>query len=1049
MATGAVVARILSQYSDKGSKQAQKDIAKLGRNIDAFGRKATKAFAAAGIASVAFAGKLAIDAVQGAMAEQKQLATLAVALRNSAGATETAIKANEAYLDSMELQVAIDNDQLIPALQTLVIGTGNLAQAQGLLSLATDVSAASGKDLGSVSMALSKAVNGNFSALTKLGIPLDKAAVKAKDFSAVQKDLTKTTKGAAAAAANTFAGKMEKLRLTFGQLADKVGYALIPVLEKLATRIQEDVIPQLQKFIRLNGDDMVRAFEGSVTAIEKAAAAMVDIAKFVDKFHIALTILGSGILAVIGWVKLLAATTVLKGWLTWAQMGFKVLKTEMTLIGPVTQVFRKDIVMMGVSVSKLGSNLRGFKTVPGIFGKMAFAAKGFWLAMAPAAQFLAVAAAIIAALYLIYKAVEWAAGKMADHDRKRAYQRKVQINEEIAAGQRLAASYDSLEVRKQKAFEKNKAQQDIILSGFKQIEDQVKEANATNKKNIADAARQARDAAEEAAAYQKKLRIQGMERAGAAKLALFNRKMLTDEKKMLVTLGAIKKNNAKLDKQGIKLTDPDEMTAIQMEAIYQNLLKGGKVILAETTKQQKALDDLKIKAAQEYNLLLVRQQDILKALSGDNKVTIQEVGLLAKQWGLSAQAAQFYVDQVLAIGDGKVDTSEIERTAMSWFGNTGKSAKETAEKYLEFLNEINKGHGKISTDGIKKLAEKWFGGSGDDATAAARKYEQAVLALKDNNLGRDEVVLLMDLWGESADAVAAYLLETKIPFTVAEDAKVMFSPSIIASIAAGWNAAKTALENYLNAAKNASKIVIPVAPVIPPFVPPAATGCPTGSTMINGKCTPISTGPKGDDKIVVTPDYSGDDGIARRAAAAGLAAKIAAEKAAAEAAARASSSQGDALARFKAKEAEDLAKDIAAKQAAAAIQANALAAFKDKEARDLAADIAAQQAAAAEAAARQASSLAAFRDKEQRDLATSQSAAAAMDYDERFRHMAAQGVMSSAGDSGFKGLQASGNTTVNLTVNGSVSTENDLVQTIRAGLLRGQYNGQTLTLEAI
>ena len=39
--------------------------------------------------------------------------------------------------------------------------------------------------------------------------------------------------------------------------------------------------------------------------------------------------------------------------------------------------------------------------------------------------------------------------------------------------------------------------------------------------------------------------------------------------------------------------------------------------------------------------------------------------------------------------------------------------------------------------------------------------------------------------------------------------------------------------------------------------------------------------------------------------------------------------------------------------------------------------------------------------------------------------------------------------TVNLTVNGSVTSENDLVQTVRAGLLRGQYNGQSITLEAI
>ena len=57
--------------------------------------------------------------------------------------------------------------------------------------------------------------------------------------------------------------------------------------------------------------------------------------------------------------------------------------------------------------------------------------------------------------------------------------------------------------------------------------------------------------------------------------------------------------------------------------------------------------------------------------------------------------------------------------------------------------------------------------------------------------------------------------------------------------------------------------------------------------------------------------------------------------------------------------------------------------------------------------------------------------------------------MASTADSGFKGLTSGGNTTVNLTVNGSVTSENDLVQTVRAGLLRGQYNGQSITLEAI
>ena len=994
MATGAVIARIISQYSDKGSKEAAKDIKRLGQNIDNFGRNATKAFGLATVATAGFAAKLGVDAVQAAMADQKQQASLALALRNTAGATQEAIDANSKYLDSLELQVAIDNEQLIPALQTLVTGTGNLAKSQELLSLATDISAASGKDLGAVSMALSRAYNGNFAALTKLGIPLDKTALKTKNFNAITEDLAKTTKGQAAAAANTFAGRLEKLRLQLAQSSEKIGYALLPALTKLADRISEDVVPQLEKFIRLNGDDLVRAFDGSIIAIERAAKAMIDIAKFVDKFNVVLTILGSGILAVIGWMKLLAATTALKGFLTWATLGFKVLKTEMTLVGPVTQVFRKDIVAMGISLSKLGSNLRGFKNVPGIFGKMAFAAKGFWLAMSPAAKFLLVAAAIVAALTAIYKAVEWAAGKLAQADRKRASARKQQIQEEIAAGKRLAATYDTAAQAREKEIARLKEQQNIIVSQFKSIEKAVEEANKTNKKNQEDAARAARDAAEAAAAEAKKLRIQKMERAGAAKLALFNRKMLTDEAKMKVTLLAIKKNNLKLDKEGIKLTDPDEMTAIQMEAIYQNLLKGGKVLLAETTKQQKALEDLKIKAAEEYNKILVRQQDILKALSGDNKVTIEEVGLLAKQWGLSSEAAQYYVNQVLAISDNQISTSEVEALAMSWFGNTGKSAKETAEKYLDFLNEVNKGNGNISAEGIKKLALKWFGSDGESATEAARKYEQAVVALSDNTIDRSEVELLMKAWTASADEVAAYLLETKVPFQVADDAKVMFSPSMINAIASAWNSAATALQNYLNKAKGLSGITIPGAPTIP-VVPTIPSGTPATTTA-----TATATATK------------------------------------------AAESAASAIAYAVAKATGDTTK---AALAAAGVTPSALA---SQESGAIGAASIAAQLAAAEQAVKNASSLEAFKAKEAADLAASQAAARTMDYDERFRFMARSGT-AAAGDSGFKGLMAGGSTTVNLTVNGSVSTEQDLVSAVRNGLLATQTNGNSLTLQAV
>jgi hypothetical protein len=47
------------------------------------------------------------------------------------------------------------------------------------------------------------------------------------------------------------------------------------------------------------------------------------------------------------------------------------------------------------------------------------------------------------------------------------------------------------------------------------------------------------------------------------------------------------------------------------------------------------------------------------------------------------------------------------------------------------------------------------------------------------------------------------------------------------------------------------------------------------------------------------------------------------------------------------------------------------------------------------------------------------------------------------------GMTSSGTTNITVNVAGSVTSENDLVQTVRTGLLRGQYNGNQITLEAI
>jgi hypothetical protein len=76
MAVGAVVARILTQYSDKGSKAAQKDIAKLGKTFDAYAKKASRAVGLVAAASAGAAVKIGKDSVMAASDVSQQFGAL-------------------------------------------------------------------------------------------------------------------------------------------------------------------------------------------------------------------------------------------------------------------------------------------------------------------------------------------------------------------------------------------------------------------------------------------------------------------------------------------------------------------------------------------------------------------------------------------------------------------------------------------------------------------------------------------------------------------------------------------------------------------------------------------------------------------------------------------------------------------------------------------------------------------------------------------------------------------------------------------------------------
>jgi hypothetical protein len=320
MAVGAIVARIVTQYSAKGSKQAQKDINKLGKDFDKFANRTAKAFGIAAAASAAFAIKVGKDAVRGAMEDQKQQIALATALRNVTGATDEAIAKTVEYLDKLELLVGVDNNQLIPSLQILTQATKDVTTAQNLQSLALDISAGRTLDLTAVSLALAKAIGGNVGALTRLGVPLDADAVKAKDLDAILKSLAATFSGQAEKRAATFEFRMITLGLAFNQILDQLGYALLPVLEKFATIIATDVLPKLDAWISANKDQLAASLETIIDKIPILINQIFNLFSFIERNLGTIKTLGAilvstfagakvyaGVIAIVGAINILTA----------------------------------------------------------------------------------------------------------------------------------------------------------------------------------------------------------------------------------------------------------------------------------------------------------------------------------------------------------------------------------------------------------------------------------------------------------------------------------------------------------------------------------------------------------------------------------------------------------------------------------------------------------------------------------------------------------------------------------------------------------------------
>jgi hypothetical protein len=233
---------------NKSLKTASGDVDSFGDKVGKAGAKIGAAFAAAAAAAGAAAIAIGVEAVKAAIDDEKAQTQLALALENATGATDAQIKATEASILQMSLATGVADDELRPALARLVRSTSDTSKAQDLLAIALDVAAATGKPVEAVANSLAKAYDGNTAALGKLGIGLSAAELKTMSFDQVQTKLSSLFGGAAAANADTYAGKIARVQIAFDEAKETLGTALLPILDKFLSFINQNALPAITAF---------------------------------------------------------------------------------------------------------------------------------------------------------------------------------------------------------------------------------------------------------------------------------------------------------------------------------------------------------------------------------------------------------------------------------------------------------------------------------------------------------------------------------------------------------------------------------------------------------------------------------------------------------------------------------------------------------------------------------------------------------------------------------------------------------------------------------
>lgn len=261
----AIIVPILTQFDDKGIKQAIREFERAKTSVDKFsavgsgfqalGKNLSKnvTLPLVGL-GVALAG-----IVRGAIDAEAAQARLRKLLLTTGGATNSQIDLLIKQADALEKVGVASKESIIitqSQLATFDLSGKTIAKLTPAILdyvLAEKGAAATTDDFKSMTNGLAQALNGQFSSLSRIGFVLDeetkkkiKSGTESERAAALVDVLNSTYAGFNQTLLETPEGQLIKLQNEFKQVKDELGTALLPVLNDFLTIVRTDLLPIVQ-----------------------------------------------------------------------------------------------------------------------------------------------------------------------------------------------------------------------------------------------------------------------------------------------------------------------------------------------------------------------------------------------------------------------------------------------------------------------------------------------------------------------------------------------------------------------------------------------------------------------------------------------------------------------------------------------------------------------------------------------------------------------------------------------------------------------------------